>query len=431
VNVIVIKSRKSGAQQMVSSLKRFKHARLHITTLNSNESPATLNVARIFVTTPDALLHHLSRPNLPERAKEPSLLICDDLENLDDAYELAISLILHTSPRHQLRILGLSASLNYPDDLADWLGVSPDDIYSFSPSSREDSLRTTSQALNVTHSSAFFKSAAKPAFSAIRSISHDQSTIVFVPSQNLCRGIAESLMKQSAVQMETRGFLSPEANLDTVEYLASRARDPFLSNAIAHGIGWVHGSMNTGDRRLVFQSLADGIIRIVILPREQCWATEIRASLVVVLGTQYLDFDVEAHPLRSYSLQEILRMQSLCVRRSETGTFLLICHAEDKDTFLRFLEAGIPVESHLPNSTILSLWLDNSIKAGVMHSKQDLLDFLGSTYLSRRARSNPTFYDLRGSDYGEDISRLTDRIWSRFSEALPPSNDPKEGPISI
>jgi len=178
---------------------------------------------------------------------------------------------------------------------------------------------------------------------------------------------------------------------------------------------------------------------------------------VIAYGTQYLEVspqDVrqdgnrkvgDHRTLRDYSVHELVRMQGLAVHHGSEGRFHLLCHAEQRDTYLRFLEEGLPLESSLLSSSrrsthtsmgsgpseersntdptrwegseVLRKWFERRRAAGSIRGKQDALDMLSHTFLWRRMKSNPTYYDVEDGDCDATLSRTVDLLF----EATAPS----------
>jgi antiviral helicase SLH1 len=215
-----------------------------------------------------------------------------------------------------------------------------------------------------------------------------------------------------------------------------------------HGIGVLHSGMLPMDRLLTMELYADNILRVLVVPREMCWTLPVRATLVIVFGTQYLELSPsqgvkkengkvvgQNRTLRDYSVHELVRMQGAAVRHGRGGRFHLLCPAEQRDMYMRFLEEGLPLESSLlssssrlvdtdaagPNqksdvstwegSEILRKWFEERRASCSIRGKQDALDMLSHTFLWRRMKSNPTYYDVEDGDANAALSRIVDRLF--------------------
>ncbi|THH02446.1 hypothetical protein EW026_g463 [Hermanssonia centrifuga] len=127
------------------------------------------------------------------------MVLCENLELLDPAYELGISTLMHETQQFPVRYVGLSNSLNDPADLAAWLNVDPSALHSFRPNERDQALTVSTTTFTIPQSAALFKAMAKPAHAAIQSVIrgvYGELAIVFVPSRSQCRSVALDLITQ-------------------------------------------------------------------------------------------------------------------------------------------------------------------------------------------------------------------------------------------
>lgn len=343
------------------------------------------------------------------------LVVCENLELLDASYELGVTSLLHATQQLPTRYVGLSSSLNDPADLAAWLNVDPMALHSFRPVDRDQSLNVSTHTFTIPQSAALFKAMAKPAHMAIRD-AFGEPAIVFVPSRGQCRPIALDLITQCALETETaRGYLPDDITPEALEHYLARLRDRSLLDFVMRGIGFFHEGILRQDRILLLELYTEGIIRVLIVPHDSCWSLPIRAATVVVMGTRYLHVTSgsQERQFRDYSLAELIRMQGRAVRHNGAGHFHLFCQAEARDTFLRFLTDGLPLESRLLEEDELRAWYRNQREQGRIRSKQDGVDALSFTFLSRRLQTNPAFYDA--SPHGsksERLSRIVDGLES-------------------
>lgn len=368
------------------------------------------NVIRIV--TSSGLLEAVGQHSL-HHTNYPCLVVCDNLEQLDASYELGISLLRHTTQNHSTRYIGLSSSLNDPTDFASWLGVDTMALYSFRPIDRDQSLVIEYQTFTTLHSAALFKSMSKPAYTAIRSVPSNESALIFVPSRSHCRTVAQELITLCALDTESeRGFLSQTVSPLHLEDCSARLQDPTLVDFVTRGVGIFHSGLSKADRNLVLELFADGVVRVLLAPRDACWTLPVRAAAVVVMGTQYvhLERDGSGAQLRDYSLVDVVQMQSRAVRHDAPGHFFLFCQAEARDTFTKFLADGLPLESELLDSSTFENWYKARRRDGSIRNKQDAVQALSFTLLARRLVSNPVYYDVEAGSRNEVLSRIVDRL---------------------
>lgn len=343
------------------------------------------------------------------------LVVLENLEQLDTHYELAVSSLRRVVQAQPTRTVGFSASLDDSADLATWLDVAPSGFHSFRPSDRDQSLKVATHTFAIPHSPSLYKAMARPASAAIVSASPSPA-IVFVPSRAQCFSVALDLIVNRALETGSEtGYLPSDVSAESLQPYVDRLQDRGLSDFISKGVGFFFsnssGLLHKQDRATILDLYAVGIVRVLVVPREACWTLPVRAAVVVVMGTQYftLHKDGAERRLRGYTLEEVVRMQGRAVRHADMGHFHLFCQAEDKDTYMRFLEGGLPLESRLLRSDQLRQWYKHHRDRGHIRNKQEGVQALSWTFLARRAASNPTYYDNKGTR-GECLSRIVDEL---------------------
>lgn len=363
----------------------------------------------IRVVSADQLLHALSNKKSFASVKHLHLVVCDGLEQLDPAYELSISLLRLQQQTYPTRFIGVSAALNDASDLANWLGVDPLAVSSFRPQDREQALVTARQSFSVPYSAALFKAMAKPAHLAIQNASRGASAIIFVPSRGQCRPIALDLITRCTLETESgRGYIPEEFSDDIIGDYCARLQDTTLLDFVQKGVGFFYSGVAQRDRLLMLDMFAEGIIRVLVVPKDSCWILPIRATVVIAMGTQYVHVEDKgaSRQIRDYSLTEVVRMQSRAIQQTGTGFFHLLCQAEALETYSRFLDDGLPLESQLSDSQLLRDWI-STFSSGYA-DKQRIVDALSFTFLSHRVTSNPSYYGFNSRDKGQNISAAVD-----------------------
>lgn len=369
----------------------------------------------IRVVTAAVLLHALRITHAKSaKATHPNLVLCENLEQLDDTYELAVSLLRHATQHLPTRYIGISRSLNDPTDLASWLGVESRELYSFLPRDREQSLSCSVQTYSMPISEALFKALAKPAYAAMGLGSFTESAIAAVPSRAHCTTIAQELITQHNLNSVTEtGFLAKTASAIDVEERLGHSEDHIAANFASRGVGIFHRGISDTTRERILELFAEGVIRVLVVTREACWRLPARAGAVVVVGTQYICVNpsTSERQLRDYTLLELMEMQSWAVQQSFPGHFTLFCPVEDGEMFSRFLnDDGLPLESKLLETDLLSTWYTESMEGGTLRNKEDAIQALSFTFMARRLVSNPTYYDVEDSTRDEVLSSISQRL---------------------
>jgi antiviral helicase SLH1 len=410
---LVVVPRKSVAYEILADLRGFNKRIGATVELGSAPHALKRGKGRVIRVVPaQQILQCFSGHSAKEQLSAIDMIILENLEQLDSAYELAVSLLRYATQTSKTRFVGFSHSLGDPSDLAAWLGVDPFSLFSFRPQDRDQALITTTQTFTIPQSASLFKAMAKPAHSAIQSAGPEEQAVVFVPSRGQCRPIAFDLITQCALDAVTdRGYLPAEVADGVMDVHLVQLQDRSLIDLVSRGIGIFHEGVHKSDRNLMLELYAEGLIRVLIVPRDACWSVPVRSAVVVVMGTQYFQFlgsnREGERQLREYDLTELVHMQSRAVRHSGIGHFYLFCQSEAKETALRFLNEGLPLESKLLETQELVEWCKSNCD---VKQRQNVADVLSFTYLARRAASNPSYYDCSGDTLNEKLSRIVDRI---------------------
>ncbi|KAL0949691.1 hypothetical protein HGRIS_009728 [Hohenbuehelia grisea] len=412
--VLVVVPRRDQAGEVASDLRALaRGSGVTIDGINPPNPLAPRNTRSMQVVTAMHLLGALTNRNPIHPLAGIDLVVCESLELLDPNYELAVSLLRHATQRSPTRFIGFCSSLSDPVDLGAWLGIPTYGLHSFKPSDRDHSLLISTQTFTIPQSAALFKAMIKPAHSAISTAPVDGASIVFVPSRGQCRSVALDLITQCTLQTTTeKAYLPSSASEVLLEDYLARLQDRTLADFLTRGVGFYHEGVPKSDRHLMLRMYAEGIVRVLIVPRASCWSLPVRASVVVVMGTQYFDVEAEGSTpqLRDYSLTDLIRMQSRAVEYAGLGRFYLFCQAESKDSFIRFLNEGLPLESRLLETDDLHRWYDKMRRSKAIQDRQQAVDALSFTFLARRIASNPVYYDCTQGHRDESLSRVVDQL---------------------
>jgi len=371
----------------------------------------------IRIVTAATLLEVLSKQALPTNIQGLRLVVCENLERLDSVYELGLSLLKIVTQSTSARFVGLSASVNDPADLANWLDVEPAALSSFRPQDRDQSLTMSSQTFAIPHSVSLFKAMAGPAHRAIQYSPPGSQALIFVPSRGQCRSTAINLVTRCTLDMETtRGYIDVNISDDLIGGYCARLSDKALVDFVSKGVGFFHPGIGKSDRNLMLEMYAEGSIRVLIVPKDSCWIVPVRAAIVIVMGTQFVQ-NQEGSDIRQildYSLTELVRMQSHAVRYTGSGQFHLFCQAEALETYSRFLGDGLPVESQLTETKTLQSWVKSVFHHHI--DKQRVVDALSFTFLAQRVISNPSYYGFTNRNQDENLSAIVDQLVEAMRE---------------
>lgn len=409
---LVIAPRRSIAIELLSTLR---HAgRLAGVSVEYRSGPDVLVPPKrkaVCLVTAKHLFESFCQSSPPGTISGIDLVVCENLEQLSPSYELAVSLLRHATQSSSTRFIGISNSLNDPDDLADWLAVDSYALHSLKPRDRDQSLAVNVSTISIPYSSTFMKALAKPVYGVIKGA---ETAIVFVPSRGHCRTVALDLLTQSALEVGlTRGFLPTTVSNDGFDVFLRQFQSSLYHDFVSKGVGFFHDGVEREEQKAMLQLFAEGVLRVLIVPHDACWSIPVRAEVVAVMGCQYLQrgsggTDRQVH---DYELTEVAHMQGRAVRQFGTGAFYLFCQPEAKDTYTRFLNDGLPLESSLLESRELETWLRTRSETSSFKEEQ-VVDALSFSYLARRIKSNPSYYDCDPTD--ENLPRFVDALLTKI-----------------
>jgi len=226
------------------------------------------------------------------------------------------------------------------------------------------------------------------------------------------------LVTHCTLDMETaRGYMDVDISDELIGDHCARLNDKTLVDFVSKGVGFFHPGIGKSDRNLMLEMYAEGFIRVLIVPKDSCWIVPVRAAIVIVMGTQFAQFQggSDTRQILDYSLTEVVRMQSRAVRHTGSGQFHFFCQAEALQTYSRFLDDGLPVESQLTETKTLQTWVKTVLQRPI--DRQQVVDALSFTFLAQRVISNPSYYGFTNRNQDENLSAIVDQLAEAPEEA--------------
>ncbi|KAI7862372.1 Sec63 Brl domain-containing protein [Spinellus fusiger] len=347
-----------------------------------------------------------------------SLFIADELHliggDIGPTYEVIVSRMRYIASQTQkaIRIVVLSTSLANAKDLGEWIGAPSQAVFNFHPSVRPVPLEIHIQSYNIPHFASLMLAMAKPTYIAITSHSADKPVIVFVPSRKQCKLTAVDIITYCIGDDTPNRFL--HCKLEEIQTILDRVQDKTLVETLEHGIGFYHEALSKQDKLIVEQLYTSGAIQVVIASRDTCWALSLHSHMVIVMGTQY--FEGKEHRYADYPITDVLQMigRACRPRHDDTGKCVLMCQANKKEFYKRFLYEALPVESHLDQ--FIHDHFNAEIVTKTIENKQDAVDYLTWTFLYRRMAHNPNYYGLQGTSHRHLSDHLSELVENTLND---------------
>ncbi|GAN05971.1 pre-mRNA splicing factor [Mucor ambiguus] len=346
------------------------------------------------------------------------LFIADEIHmiggDLGPTYEVIVSRMRYIASQTQktIRIVAMGTSLANARDLGEWIGATSQTVFNFHPSVRPVPLEIHIQSYNVPHFPSLMIAMAKPTYLAITAHANNKPSIVFVPSRKQCKATALDLITYCVADDKPYQFLG--CKVEEIQSLLDRVQDKSLVENLQHGIGFYHEALSKQDKKIVEQLYETGAIRVIIASRDTCWGLTLHSHMVVIMGTQY--FEGKEHRYADYPITDVLQMMGRACRPKEddTGKCVLMCQANKKEFYKKFLYEALPVESHLDQ--LLHDHFNAEIVTKTIENKQDAVDYLTWTFLYRRMAHNPNYYGLQGTSHRHLSDHLSELVETTLTD---------------
>ncbi|KAL0083538.1 Sec63 Brl domain-containing protein [Phycomyces blakesleeanus] len=347
-----------------------------------------------------------------------NLFIADELHliggDIGPTYEVIVSRMRYIASQTQktIRIVALSTSLANAKDLGEWIGAPSQAIFNFHPSVRPVPLEIHIQSYNIPHFASLMMAMAKPTYLAITTHSAEKPVIVFVPSRKQCRLTAVDIITYCIGDDTPDRFL--HCKIEEIKPFLDRVQDKNLAETLEHGIGFYHEALSKQDKLIVEQLYTNKAIQVVVASRDTCWGLPLNSHMVIVMGTQY--FEGKDHRYADYPITDVLQMMGRACRPREddTGKCVLMCQANKKEFYKKFLYEALPVESHLDQ--FIHDHFNAEIVTKTIENKQDAVDYLTWTFLYRRMAHNPNYYGLQGTSHRHLSDHLSELVENTLNE---------------
>jgi len=101
----------------------------------------------------------------------------------------------------------------------------------------------------------------------------------------------------------------------------------------------------------------------------------------------------------------------------ERSRCVLMCQQTRKDFYKKFLEEGLPIESHLSTHLLHDYFLAE-IAVKTIENKQDAMDILTWTYFYRRMTQNPNYYNLHNVSHQHLSDHLSELVENTLNDLV-------------
>lgn len=275
------------------------------TAFTGEESPRTiseLNAYDLIVTTPekfDSASRKWRNPGY-EFVSDVRLLIIDEVHLLDsdsrgDALEALVSRMRRIAEEkgHKLRIIAMSATIPNVADVAEWLGVVPENCFIFGETERPVPLHIHVEGILAQRSWTMTREAKNERVVSILNEYLEKSeniqALIFVSSRKETEKLARFLLDTWDGKRGQSARFAHLATDDSLFY-AEQVSSKDLQATMAASVAFHHAGLSKDDRSTVEEAFRDGAVRVLCATTTLAWGVNLPARLVIVRDTSLYDF---------------------------------------------------------------------------------------------------------------------------------------------
>ena len=355
---------------------------------SNNQLPNSLHGNMLFCTTPEKFdLATRSWKRKTDIFSHISLVIIDEVHTLGDnrgaVLEAMVTRLLMISDNNKtifgtkpIRIIALSATVPNYMDIAKWIRAEDPEKTTFNDSFRTTPIETHVFGYKTTSNDWQFESSLTNRVSTlIKQFSNDKPTLIFCCTRKSCEKTATKI----ALDMPSLPKVSNP-----------QCHDKNLAALLQKGVGIHTAGLAQDDRELVEELFKTGAIKVICATSTLSQGINLPAALVIIKGTrQYSDGF-----LHEYDASQILQMMGRAGRPQfhDSGICIIMTESKKVKQYELIANSSRPVESALLSNLIEHV--NAEIALGTIHSLDDALKWLKTTFFYIRVPQNPLYYHV-------------------------------------
>jgi len=379
-------------------------------------SKRELEETQMIVTTPEKWDVITRKGGEVSIASTLRLLIIDEVHLLNDERGPVIETLVARTLRQveqtqsMIRIVGLSATLPNPMDVARFLGVNQNmGLFVFDQSYRPIPL--TQRFIGVTEKNAMKRQTlmAQIAYNkCCEALRKGKQAMVFVHSRKDTVKTAKQLAEFAAAQ-DGMELFSNDMHDRKAEFAPQvmRSRNNELKDLFLKGLGCHNAGMLRADRTLTEKLFAAGLIKVLVCTATLAWGVNLPAHMVVIKGTQL--YDPQRGGFRNLGVLDVQQIFGRAGRPGfdTSGEGVIVTEHKNLAHYVSMLTHSTPIESQFVSN--LADNLNAEVTLGTVTNIREGAQWLGYTYLHTRMEQNPLSYGLTWDDVRLDPGLLDHR----------------------
>ena len=417
--VVYIAPMKSLVQEMVGNFtKRLENCGKRVVELtgDSAASKAQLQHYDVIVTTPekwDIITRKVGAMTLLEKI---GLMIVDEVHLLDDDRGPVLEAIVARAKRtiqvtrHELRIIGLSATMPNYQDIAEFLNVKPSGLKVFNECYRPCPLEKTFVGFKSRSGLEIRKDMNDMSYTICKNnVSKSAQVIVFVHSRRETAETAKFFVEKARDSGDGDLFFPPNSGLsETIIRECENIHNAQLKEVLISGFAFHNAGLDRNDREYVESFFAQGLIKVLVSTATLAWGVNLPAHTVIIKGTRV--YNPERSEWDNLSQLDVLQMFGRAGRPNldTRGEAFLMTEHSELQGYISILNQQMPIESHF--LCTIANHMNAEISLGSISNMNEAVEWLSNTYFYVRMQKDPKLYHLVGTDADSINSRCLDII---------------------
>ena len=338
------------------------------------------------------------------------LLILDEVHLLAEERGAVLEALVARTRRQveaqqrPIRLLGLSATLPNPGDVASFLGVPPQGLFVFDARYRPVPLTQKFVGVSETNPQKRLTLMNQLAWDeCISAVRRGKQAMVFVHSRADTGRTARALAELAAAAGQAEAMAPDAAQLPDYDLLArevAKCRSREVQELAPKGFGIHHAGLLRPDRALTERLFARGYLKVLVCTATLAWGVNLPAHTVVIKGTQV--YDASQGGFKDLGLLDVAQIFGRAGRPQfdDSGEGVIITQHGRLAHYLGMLTAAVPIESRFMGGL-----KDNLNAECVLGTVTDVAEgaaWLSHTFLAVRAARNPLAYALTWQQVADD-----------------------------
>ena len=238
----------------------------------------------------------------------------------------------------------------------------------------------------------------------------NNQVLVFVHGRKETVKTARELKNLAMENAELLAKLIPSdsASKGILEHEASKVKTADLKDLLPFGIGVHHAGLPQGDRSLVEDLFAARHLSIVVCTLTLAWGVNLPAHTVIIKGTQI--YMPEKGDWVELSYMDMMQMMGRAGRPQydTSGHGIVITNKSELQYYLSLNNMQLPIESQL--LSVLPDLVNAEVALGTIGSRDDVVRWLGYTYLHVRMMQSPGLYGIPVEEAESDPKLIQRRV---------------------